>query len=556
MEGYPEPHEETDEHPILQLIPGSDPPQFLHQCAQWPSSCSTESSVFSRIGAVKHDRWSEWADECEHSESGDPRMNCESQQNCKASEAGPLGDESKDSDFEQKSGPNQKRRASSPDCLNRRPMFSTESRPMNPLDLLLHQELSLGSVPSWRGKRGRPYWEVPSFSPGPAKSTSKVWDSISRAVMYPRIRSTHLLDRSFGKGACFAVRYRPSDGKILLAGYENGGFDVVDSTSESLHHVGSSHQDCVNNLRWMEENTFSSCSDDGCMALWDIRLLAKPTQTIPVYRANCEHNSHRVNWNKYLKDMTYMPATHHHPAVLVVSTFSSRLFCFSLRGGMVYYPLGRTNILDMHHYNNRTVVIPEDSPFGGHIIQATHKGPALIAGAVEWLNLQTIGPGLPCVLSRRRDSVDPIRNLTLDPLGKGVVVGRSRRAPHNDHMISSVMYLRLLPHADYPDLIGSAEPKFFLPQKASQEILQQPAFSPNGFFLAAPQDRRVDILTNGHAAMPFSEYTGSMEQFTQAAVVPLPKCGDIMCCAVSPADNVTIASGCNMGHVHFAQPHL
>ena len=85
-------------------------------------------------------------------------------------------------------------------------------------------------------------------------------------------------------------------------------------------------------------------------------------------------------------------------------------------------------------------------------------------------------------------------------------MGRSRVAPGaggTKKLHSSVVYLRLLPDPEHPDLLGAVERTFFLRQKASTEILQQPAFSPNGLFLAAPQNRRVDILTNGRTAQPF-----------------------------------------------------
>lgn len=71
MDDYPEPHEDTDEPPVLQLIPDSFPPQFLHQCASWKSSCGArENDVFVRNGSRSHDCWTETEENGDRAEEG------------------------------------------------------------------------------------------------------------------------------------------------------------------------------------------------------------------------------------------------------------------------------------------------------------------------------------------------------------------------------------------------------------------------------------------------------------------------------------------------------
>jgi WD domain, G-beta repeat len=373
------------------------------------------------------------------------------------------------------------------------------------------------------------------------------------------------IERSFGKGQCFSVKYS-LDGRLLLASYENRGIDLISCSSESLIHIHDAHQDCVNNVCWLEPNTtFASCGDDGRIALWDVRLLNKPTQVIALdLTSNVGYAQDDVYdpllLDSCVKDMHFLPAsTSHESPQLVVSTFSEYLHVFFMNAGR----LESRKKLEGSLKNNRTLVIPENVAFGGgSVIQAHSEGALLTSMGMDWSNVRRQDS---VVLEPKEEiknlierSVQPYRSLAFDPLGGGLVVGRTRNSPYWVHgpLHSSVVYMRLLPHPKTPSLIGGIERKFFLRQRASEEILQQPAFAPNGLFLAAPQDRRVDILTSGGSALPFSEYTGSPKQFTQAAVVRLPKCGDVVCCAISPQNNFTIASGCTMGHVHFAQPYL
>ncbi|KAG8595088.1 hypothetical protein GDO81_001413 [Engystomops pustulosus] len=74
-------------------------------------------------------------------------------------------------------------------------------------------------------------------------------------------------------GAVFNLEYSP-DGSVLTVACEQTEvllFDPV--SSKHIKTLSEAHEDCVNNIRFLDNRMFATCSDDTTIALWDLRKL-------------------------------------------------------------------------------------------------------------------------------------------------------------------------------------------------------------------------------------------------------------------------------------------
>nr|XP_039266074.1 DDB1- and CUL4-associated factor 10-like isoform X1 [Styela clava] len=77
------------------------------------------------------------------------------------------------------------------------------------------------------------------------------------------------------KGGVFGLKYCPN-GQLLVAACEHNSVVLIDPmTNKVLQHKQDAHRDCVNNILFMDEKMFASCSDDHTIAVWDLRNFKK-----------------------------------------------------------------------------------------------------------------------------------------------------------------------------------------------------------------------------------------------------------------------------------------
>ncbi|XP_077476367.1 DDB1- and CUL4-associated factor 10 [Stigmatopora argus] len=89
--------------------------------------------------------------------------------------------------------------------------------------------------------------------------------------MNPAADSVNLNTRTHG--AVFNLEYSP-DGSVLTVACEQTEvllFDPV--SSRHIQTLTEAHEDCVNNIRFLDNRLFATCSDDTTVALWDLRKL-------------------------------------------------------------------------------------------------------------------------------------------------------------------------------------------------------------------------------------------------------------------------------------------
>ena len=81
-------------------------------------------------------------------------------------------------------------------------------------------------------------------------------------------------------GAIYNVSFSPN-GSLLAAGTRNHCILLFDPLSHKLvHRKEEAHSDGVNNIKFLDDHMFASCSDDTTIALWDIRMMSQRLKSL------------------------------------------------------------------------------------------------------------------------------------------------------------------------------------------------------------------------------------------------------------------------------------
>ncbi|XP_005946998.1 DDB1- and CUL4-associated factor 10 [Haplochromis burtoni] len=104
----------------------------------------------------------------------------------------------------------------------------------------------------------------------PARDNFRTMTSLYRS-MNPAVESVNLGTQTHG--AVFNLEYSP-DGSVLTVACEQTEVLLFDPiSSRHIKTLTEAHEDCVNNIRFLDNRLFATCSDDTTIALWDLRKL-------------------------------------------------------------------------------------------------------------------------------------------------------------------------------------------------------------------------------------------------------------------------------------------
>ncbi|GAV08033.1 hypothetical protein RvY_17791 [Ramazzottius varieornatus] len=448
--------------------------------------------------------------------------------------------------------------AATPEPLHKKPKNSARRRVPNVTDFILHRDtLSAAPVLAWTGRRGLLTAANSSPTLLGCHDQTGMWTPSSRAALYGIFKPTHSWKESMGLGSTFVTKFSPS-GKLLMAGYENRVIDIIYVSQNSSTRIENGHSDCVNNACWIDELHFATGSDDQKVSVWDVRKCTSPLASTKIYHPQPREQFHLGEADLNIKDLHYFPSElPSHPAYLIVTTFAASVFRLELAADFrLRLPAPCLTSVPVKSGCSRSALFPAGHLYAGKLIVSYRDSCCLdIVDVLSQPLKRPKGGSTICGKHEGRftkfeeETVEPFRSLTVDPTGKGFLAGHARITKLHGRR-SNVTYYSLQEEQGK----FKSERKLFFPQKGSESVYQSSSFSKNGYFIASPQDRRVDILTNGESSQLFSEQKGGPKQFTLASVLPFPKCGDIICTDVSPMDNCTVASGCELGHVHLSQP--
>ncbi|CAM9226364.1 unnamed protein product, partial [Lampetra fluviatilis] len=100
---------------------------------------------------------------------------------------------------------------------------------------------------------------------------------------------------SSSHGAVFNLEYSP-DGSVLAAACELCEVLLLDPlTSRPISTIAGAHEDCVNNIRFLDDRLFATCSDDTTVALWDLRCVRRRVSSLHGHSSwvkNVEYDRH------------------------------------------------------------------------------------------------------------------------------------------------------------------------------------------------------------------------------------------------------------------------
>ncbi|KAL7988550.1 hypothetical protein Chor_007469 [Crotalus horridus] len=110
----------------------------------------------------------------------------------------------------------------------------------------------------------------------PARDTframTRLYGAIQPADSVSPITRTH--------GAVFNLEYSPG-GSVLTVACEQTEVLLFDPiSSKHIKTLSTAHEDCVNNIRFLDNRLFATCSDDTTVALWDLRKLDSKVCTL------------------------------------------------------------------------------------------------------------------------------------------------------------------------------------------------------------------------------------------------------------------------------------
>uniref|UniRef100_A0A3B3BPF6 DDB1- and CUL4-associated factor 10 n=1 Tax=Oryzias melastigma TaxID=30732 RepID=A0A3B3BPF6_ORYME len=104
----------------------------------------------------------------------------------------------------------------------------------------------------------------------PARDNFRTMTSLY-CSMNPAVESVNLSTQTHG--AVFNLEYSP-DGSVLTVACEQTEVLLFDPiSSRHIKTLAEAHEDCVNNIRFLDNRLFATCSDDTTIALWDLRKL-------------------------------------------------------------------------------------------------------------------------------------------------------------------------------------------------------------------------------------------------------------------------------------------
>uniref|UniRef100_A0A673BY08 DDB1- and CUL4-associated factor 10 n=1 Tax=Sphaeramia orbicularis TaxID=375764 RepID=A0A673BY08_9TELE len=104
----------------------------------------------------------------------------------------------------------------------------------------------------------------------PARDNFRTMTSLY-CSMNPAVESVNLSTQTHG--AVFNLEYSP-DGSVLTVACEQTEVLLFDPiSSRHIKTLTEAHEDCVNNIRFLDNRLFATCSDDTTIALWDLRKL-------------------------------------------------------------------------------------------------------------------------------------------------------------------------------------------------------------------------------------------------------------------------------------------
>ncbi|XP_053476968.1 DDB1- and CUL4-associated factor 10 [Ictalurus furcatus] len=380
-------------------------------------------------------------------------------------------------------------------------------------------------------------------------------------------------------GAVFNLEYSP-DGSVLTVACEQTEvllFDPV--SSRHIKTLVEAHEDCVNNIRFLDNRLFATCSDDTTIALWDLRKLNSKVCSLHGHASwvkNIEYDTHTrllvtsgfdgnvITWDtnrftedgcphkkffhtRYLMRMRLTPDC----SKMLISTSSGYL--------LILHDLDLTQSLEVGSYRilraRRAPLSTEGSSTGSRTSGSRHGNDSKAHPHREGLSprnsLEVLTPEIP----GERDRGNCITSLQLHPKGWATLLRCSSNMDDQEWTCVYEFQEGAPPRLPVSPR-GSLRLTHYIEEaNVGRGYIKELCFSPDGRLICSPYGYGVRLLA-------FDEHCAELEECVPERTALLREVrsiyshSDVVLTSKFSPTHCQLASGCLSGRVALYQPHF
>ncbi|TRY69620.1 hypothetical protein DNTS_032739 [Danionella cerebrum] len=391
--------------------------------------------------------------------------------------------------------------------------------------------------------------------------------------MSPATDSVNLSTQTHG--AVFNLEYSP-DGSVLTVACEQTEvllFDPV--SSRHIKTLVEAHEDCVNNIRFLDNRLFATCSDDTTIALWDLRKLNSKVCSLHGHASwvkNIEYDTHTrllvtsgfdgnvITWDtnrftedgcphkkffhtRYLMRMRLTPDC----SKMLISTSSGYL--------LILHDLDLTQSLEVGSYRilraRRPPLSTVASRSGGSRPSFDSKNHPHREGLSPRNSLEVLTPDIP----GERDRGNCITSLQLHPKGWATLLRCSSNMDDQEWTCVYEFQEGAPPRPPVSPRCSLRLTHYIEEANVGRGYIKELCFSPDGRLICSPYGYGVRLLA-------FDENCAELLDCIPACTAQLREVrsiyshSDVVLTSKFSPTHCQLASGCLSGRVALYQPHF
>ncbi|XP_052007307.1 DDB1- and CUL4-associated factor 10-like isoform X2 [Xyrauchen texanus] len=379
-------------------------------------------------------------------------------------------------------------------------------------------------------------------------------------------------------GAVFNLEYSP-DGSVLTVACEQTEVLLFDPiSSRHIKTLVEAHEDCVNNIRFLDNRLFATCSDDTTIALWDLRKLSTKVCALHGHASwvkNIEYDTHTrllvtsgfdgnvITWDtnrfteegcphkkffhtRYLMRMRLTPDC----SKMLISTSSGYL--------LILHELDLTQSLEVSSYRilrARRAPLSTGSSAGSRSGGTRHTSDRKVHPHREGLSprnsLEVLTPEIP----GERDRGNCITSLQLHPKGWATLLRCSSNMDDQEWTCVYEFQEGAPPRPPVSPRCSLRLTHYIEEANVGRGYIKELCFSPDGRLICSPYGYGVRLLA-------FDENCAELADCMPVRTAVLREVrsiyshSDVVLTTKFSPTHCQFASGCLSGHVALYQPHF
>ncbi|XP_062851176.1 DDB1- and CUL4-associated factor 10 isoform X2 [Trichomycterus rosablanca] len=435
----------------------------------------------------------------------------------------------------------------------------------------LRSSSSRDSIFSWLRKRSVRTGPIVDPARDNFRTMTRLYSSMSPAADSVNLNTqTH--------GAVFNLEYSP-DGSVLTVACEQTEVLLFDPlSSKHIKTLVEAHEDCVNNIRFLDNRLFATCSDDTTIALWDLRKLNSKVCSLHGHASwvkNIEYDTHTrllvtsgfdgnvITWDtnrftedgcphkkffhtRYLMRMRLTPDC----SKMLISTSSGYL--------LILHDLDLTQSLEVGSYRilrARRAPLSTGSSTGPRTPGSRHGNDSKAHSHREGMSprnsLEVLTPEIP----GERDRGNCITSLQLHPKGWATLLRCSSNSDDQEWTCVYEFQEGSPPRIPQSPRCSLRLTHYIEEANVGRGYIKELCFSPDGRLICSPYGYGVRLLA-------FDERCAELEECVPVQTAVLREVrsiyshSDVVLTSKFSPTHCQLASGCLSGRVALYQPHF